>query len=149
MVLVIAVLATFAGMWLYQEYEKNRTNRELIEQACDYIEESDQTLVAIDEFFAQPFADDTISRAEQLQSQIPHALELLENAKKYAVRADEAIEGSTTDKEAAQSAYNTIVSRETMLDVASKKLAVDIDAKKAMDDLALVEKSIDLSLIHI
>lgn len=142
-VLVIAVLATFAGMWLYQEYEKNRTNRELIEQACDYIEESDQTLVAIDEFFAQPFADDTISRAEQLQSQIPHALELLENAKKYAVRADEAIEGSTTDKEAAQSAYNTIVSRETMLDVASKKLAVDIDAKKAMDDLALVEKSID------
>ena len=130
-------------MWLYQEYEKNRTNRELIEQACDYIEESDQTLVAIDEFFAQPFADDTISRAEQLQSQIPHALELLENAKKYAVRADEAIEGSTTDKEAAQSAYNTIVSRETMLDVASKKLAVDIDAKKAMDDLALVEKSID------
>ena len=119
-VLVIAVLATFAGLWLYQEYEKNRTNRELIEQACDYIEESDQTLVAIDEFFAQPFADDTISRAEQLQSQIPHALELLENAKKYAVRADEAIEGSTTDKE-----------------------AVDIDAKKAMDDLALVEKSID------
>lgn len=142
-ILAIAVLAAFAGMWLYQEYEKNRSNRELIDQSCSYIEESDKTLVAINEFFSQPFCDDTISQAEQLQAQIPHALELLEKAKTYAVRADEAIEGSTADKEAAQSAYNTIVSRETMFDLANQKLAIDIDAKHSMDGMALIEKNID------
>lgn len=142
-ILVMMVIVALAGMWLYQEYEKNRSNRELIEESCSYIEQSDQTLVAIDEFFSQPFGDDTLSRAEQLQAQIPAALEALENAKKYAVRADEAIEGTSADKEAAQSAYNAIVSRETMFDLASKKLAIDIDAKRSMDGMAVIEKNID------
>lgn len=142
-ILVAAILATFAGMWLYQEYEKNRSNRELIEQSCAYIEESDKTLVALDEFFSQPFGDDTIERAEQLQAQIPSALDLLQDAKKYAIRADEAIEGTSADKEAAQSAYNTIVSRETMFELANEKLAIDIDAKRSMDGMQLIETNID------
>lgn len=142
-VLVAAILLAFAGMWLYQEYEKNRSNRELIDEACSLIEKSDETLVAIDEFFAQPFGDDTIARAEQLQAQIPSALDTLEEAKTYAVRADEAIEGSNTDKEAAQSAYNTIVSRETMLNLANEKLSIDIAAKKSLDGMASIESNID------
>lgn len=142
-ILVAIILLAFAGMWLYQEYEKNRSNRELIEQSCSYIEQSDRTLVAIDEFFAEPFADDTIACAEQLQAQIPSALTALENAKKYAVRADEAIEGTSADKEAAQSAYNTIVSRETMLELANEKLAIDIDAKRSMDGMGQIETDID------
>lgn len=142
-VLVVLVLAAFAGMWLYQEYEKNRSNRELIDQSCSYIEQSDKTLVAIDEFFSEPFADDTIARAEQLQAQIPSAVQLLQDAKSFAIRADEAIESSTADKEAAQSAYNTIVSRETMFQIANEKLAIDIDAKRSLDGMAQIEKNID------
>ncbi len=142
-VIVVAILASFAGVWIYQEYEKNRSNRELIEEACLYIEESDKTLIAIDEFFGQPFSDDSVEQAEQLQAQIPSALEALEKAKNYAVRADEAIEGTSADKEAAQSAYNAIVSRETLFDLANKKLAIDIDAKKSMDGMNLIETNID------
>lgn len=142
-IVVAAILAAFAGMWLYQEYEKNRSNRELINEACSYIEESDKTLVAIDEFFAQSFDDDTVARAEQLQAQIPSAVDALEKAKKYAVRADEAIEGTSADKEAAQSAYNAIVSRGTMFELANEKLAIDIDAKKSMDGMNLIEMNID------
>lgn len=144
-VLVMVALLAFAGMWLQQEFEKNRSNRELIDQACSYIEQSDKTLVAIEEFFAQPFGDDTVEQAEQLQSQIPSALNQLKDAKKYATRADKAIEGSTADKEAAQSAYNAIVSRETMLDLANQKLTIDINAKKSMDGIALIENNIDES----
>lgn len=142
-VLVAAVLVAFAGMWLYQEYEKNRSNRELIDQSCSYIEQSDKTLVAIDEFFSQPFADDSVEKAEQLQAQIPSALDLLEDAKSFAIRADKAIESSTADKEAAQSAYNTIVSRETMFKLASEKLVIDINAKKSMDAMDSIEKNIN------
>lgn len=142
-IMVVVVLATFAGMWLYQEHEKNRSNRELIDEACSYIEESDKTLVAIDEFFTQPFEDDTVARAEQLQAQIPSAVDALEKAKKSAIRADEAIEGTSADKEAAQSAYNAIVSRETMFELANEKLAIDIDAKKSMDSMNLIEANID------
>lgn len=142
-IVVAAILAALAGMWLYQEYEKNRSNRELIDEACSYIEESDKTLVAIDEFFAQPFEDDTVERAEQLQAQIPSAVDALEKAKNYAIRADEAIEGTSADKEAAQSAYNAIVSRETMFELANEKLAIDIDAKRSMDGMNLIETNID------
>lgn len=142
-VLVVVVLVALASMWLYQEYEKNRSNRELIDRACSYIEQSDQTLVAIDEFFSEPFADDSVSRAEQLQAQIPSALQALQNAKSFAIRADEAIESSTADKEAAQSAYNTIVSRETMFQIANDKLAIDINAKKSMDSMNQIEQNID------
>lgn len=142
-VLVVVVLVALASMWLYQEYEKNRSNRELIDRACSYIEQSDQTLVAIDEFFSEPFADDSVSRAEQLQAQIPSALQALQNAKTFAIRADEAIESSTADKEAAQSAYNTIVSRETMFQTANDKLAIDINAKKSMDSMNQIEQNID------
>lgn len=142
-VIVVAIIAGVAGMWLYQEYEKNRSNRELITEACSYIEQSDQTLVAIDEFFSQPFGDDAIARAEELQAQIPGALGLLEKAKSYAERADEAIEGTSADKEAAQTARNTIVSRETMLELANDKLAIDIDAKRSIDAMNLIEANIN------
>lgn len=142
-VLVAGVLAVSGGMWLYQEYEKNRSNRELINEACSYIERSDQTLVAIDEFFSQPFDDDTIARAESLQAQIPGALDLLQTARSYADRANEAIEGTSADKEAAETARNTIVSRETMLQLADQKLAVDIDAKRSIDGMNLIETNIN------
>ncbi len=142
-VLVVAVLASIGGTWAYQEYEKNRSNRELINEACSYIEQSDQTLVAIDEFFSQPFGEDTIARAEELQSQIPGALDLLQKAKTYADRANDAIESTSADKEAAETARNTIVSRETMLQLADQKLAVDINAKRSLDGMELMETNID------
>lgn len=142
-VLVAGVLAVSGGMWAYQEYEKNRSNRELINEACSYIEQSDRTLVAIDEFFSQPFDDNSIARAEDLQAQIPGALDLLQKARSYADRANEAIEGTSADKEAAETARNTIVSRETMFQLADQKLAVDINAKRSIDGMNLMEANID------
>ena len=142
-VLVAGVLVVSGGMWAYQEYEKNRPNRELINEACSYIEQSDQTLVAIDEFFSQPFNDDSVAHAEDLQAQIPGALDLLQKARSYADRANEAIEGTSSDKEAAETALSTIVSRETMLQLADQKLAVDINAKHSIDGMNLMETNID------
>lgn len=54
----------------------------------------------------------------------------MDSARVYAQKARDELEGSQRDKEAADHVLATIVSRETMLDCADKRLDDDIAAKK-------------------
>lgn len=132
----------FGGYCAYQEYERLNTSIGVLHEACDLIEQSDTTTVALDEYFQQSFGDDTVDKAQELQKAIPSAREQLEAARVYAQKAESELDGSQYDKEAAQHALNAISARETLFDVSEKRLDADIPAKKAIDALDKAEAAI-------
>lgn len=131
------------GYWFYQEQVRLSTSVGVLHEACDIIQESDKTTIAIDEFFRASFNDDTLTTATQLKDSIPQVREDLASARTYAQKAESELDGSQRDKEAAQRVLSTIASRETLLDVAEKRLADDIAAKQAIDDLDQAQQAID------
>ncbi|MEF2845075.1 MAG: hypothetical protein ACLU06_01640 [Eggerthellaceae bacterium] len=130
----VGLLGT-AGYWYYQEQQRLSTSIGVLREACDIIAKSDNTTVAIDEFFQQSFNDDTVSTAKDLKTKIPAAKDQLESARVYAQKAESELDGSQKDKEAAQRTLSTIASRETILNVADERLADDIQAKQALDSM--------------
>ncbi len=131
-VLCVAFLGA-GGYWFYQEQVKLSTSVGVLHQACDIIAKSDEVTVSVDEYFQTSFNDDTIDTATNLKEQLPSVREDLDSARVYAQKARDELEGSQRDKEAADHVLATIVSRETMLDCADKRLDDDIVAKKAID----------------
>lgn len=131
------------GYWFYQEQVRLSTSVGVLHEACEIIQESDKTTIAIDEFFRASFNDDTLTTATQLKDSIPQVREDLASARTYAQKAESELDGSQRDKEAAQRVLSTIASRETLLDVAEKRLADDIAAKQAIDDLDQAQQAID------
>lgn len=121
------------GYWAYEEQVRLSTSVGVLKEACSLIEKSDETTVAIDEFFQTPFGDDTISQATALTDAIPDARETLESARVYAQKASGELEGSQRDKEAAERTLNSIAARETLLDVSEQRLKDDVAAKQAID----------------
>lgn len=138
----VGVIGT-GGYWFYQEQVRLSTSVGVLHEACDIIQESDATTIAIDEFFRTSFNADTVTTATQLKDSIPQVREDLESARVYAQRAESELDGSQRDKEAAQRVLSTIASRETLLDVAEKRLTDDIAAKQAIDDLDQAQQAID------
>ena len=107
---------------------KQLSNVELLKTAFGYLEESDKTLVEIDTFFQQKFDDSTVSRAEELLKQIPDAQKKLDSAREQVNIANEGLNASTKDKEAAEYALNSISARETMLSVSKERLEEELYA---------------------
>ena len=132
-VLALVALAIAGGSYLYKEYEKQQSNVELLKKSFSYLEESDNTLVDIDSFFQEKFNDSTVAQAEELLEKIPDAQKNIDSAQHYADLANEGLNETSKDKEAAECALNSIVARETMLSVSKERLQEDISAKKAMD----------------
>lgn len=132
-VIVCLCAVGVGGYWAYQKYERLSTSVGVLHEACGLIEQSDKTTVAIDEYFQDPFDDNTISRAQQLSAAIPEAKEQLESARVYAQKAESELDGSQRDKEAAQRTLNAVASREALLDTADKRMKEDITAKQGID----------------
>lgn len=142
-VLICVGIVGTGGYWLYQEQVRLSTSVGVLHEACDIIQESDETTIAIDEFFRASFNDDTVATATQLKDSVPQVRDDLASARAYAQKAESELDGSQRDKEAAQRVLSTIASRETLLDVAEKRLADDIAAKQAIDDLDQAQQAID------
>lgn len=142
-VLICVGVVGTGGYWFYQEQVRLSTSVGVLHEACDIIQESDKTTIAIDEFFRVSFNDDTLKTATQLKDSIPQVREDLASARTYAQKAESELDGSQRDKEAAQRVLSTIASRETLLDVAEKRLADDIAAKQAIDGLDQAQQAID------
>ena len=121
------------GYWAYQQYEKLSTSVGVLREACDLISQSDETTVAIDQYFQTAFGDDTISTAQSLISQVPDAKEKLESARVYAQKAEGELEGSQRDKEAAERTLNAVAKRKQLLDLSVSRMEQDIAAKQAID----------------
>ena len=119
--------------WAYQQYERLNTSVGVLREACELVEQSDETTVAIDKYFQDTFGDDTVSRAQELSAAIPDAKDQLESARVYAQKAESELDGSQRDKEAAQRALNAIAVREELLDVADQRMKEDIAAKQGID----------------
>lgn len=142
-VLICVGIVGTGGYWFYQEQVRLSTSVGVLHEACDIIQESDETTIAIDEFFRASFNDDTVATATQLKDSVPQVRDDLASARAYAQKAESELDGSQRDKEAAQRVLSTIASRETLLDVAEKRLADDIAAKQAIDDLDQAQQAID------
>lgn len=121
------------GYWAYEQQVRLSTSVGVLKEACTLIEESDETIVAIDSFFQTPFGDDTVSQANELSDAIPAARDKLESARVYAQKASGELEGSQRDKEAAERTLNSVAARETLLDVSEQRLQDDVAAKQAID----------------
>ncbi len=121
------------GYWAYQQYEKLSTSVGVLREACDLISQSDETTVAIDQYFQTAFGDSTISTAQSLISQVPDAKEKLESARVYAQKAEGELEGSQRDKEAAERTLNAVAKRKQLLDLSVSRMEQDIAAKQAID----------------
>lgn len=144
--LVIAICLSFLGIggyWFYQEQVKLSTSVGVLHQSCEIIAASDEVTVSIDNYFQTSFNDETVNTANDLLNELPSVREDLETARVYAQKARNELEGSQYDKEAADHVLATIVSRETMLDCAEKRLNDDIAAKQAIDALTQAQGCID------
>lgn len=144
--LVIVICLSFLGVggyWFYQEQVKLSTSVGVLYQSCEIIAASDEVTVSIDNYFQTSFNDETVNTANDLLSELPSVREDLDSARVYAQKARNELEGSQYDKEAADHVLATIVSRETMLDCAEKRLNDDIAAKQAIDALTQVQGCID------
>lgn len=130
------------GYWAYQQYEKLSTSVGVLREACDLISQSDETTVAIDQYFQTTFGNDTISTAQSLISQVPDAKERLESARVYAQKAEGELEGSQRDKEAAERTLNAIAKRKQLLDLSVSRMEQDIAAKQAIDAMDEAESYI-------
>lgn len=132
-----------AGYWFYQEQVRLSTSVGVLHEACDIIEKTDETTIAIDSYFQSSFDDETINKATDLLNSLPKAREDLDSARVYAQKAKDKLDGSQRDKEAAEHVLATIVSRETMLDNAEKRLNDDVAAKKALDVVEQIKGNVD------
>lgn len=144
--LVIVICLSFLGVggyWFYQEQVKLSTSVGVLHQSCEIIAASDEVTVSIDNYFQTSFNDETVNTANDLLSELPSVREDLDSARVYAQKARNELEGSQYDKEAADHVLATIVSRETMLDCAEKRLNDDIAAKQAIDALTQAQGCID------
>ena len=144
--LVIAICLSFLGVggyWFYQEQVKLSTSVGVLHQSCEIIAASDEVTVSIDNYFQTSFNDETVNTANNLLNELPSVREDLDSARIYAQKARNELEGSQYDKEAADHVLATIVSRETMLDCAEKRLNDDIAAKQAIDALTQAQGCID------
>lgn len=144
--LVIVICLSFLGVggyWFYQEQVKLSTSVGVLHQSCEIIAASDEVTVSIDNYFQTSFNDETVNTANDLLSELPSVREDLDSARVYAQKARNELEGSRYDKEAADHVLATIVSRETMLDCAEKRLNDDIAAKQAIDALTQAQGCID------
>lgn len=144
--LVIVICLSFLGVggyWFYQEQVKLSTSVGVLHQSCEIIAASDEVTVSIDNYFQTSFNDETINTANNLLNELPSVREDLDSARVYAQKARNELEGSQYDKEAADHVLATIVSRETMLDCAEKRLNDDIAAKQAIDALTQAQGCID------
>lgn len=144
--LVIVIRLSFLGVggyWFYQEQVKLSTSVGVLHQSCEIIAASDEVTVSIDNYFQTSFNDETVNTANDLLSELPSVREDLDSARVYAQKARNELEGSQYDKEAADHVLATIVSRETMLDCAEKRLNDDIAAKQAIDALTQAQGCID------
>ncbi len=130
------------GYWAYQQYEKLSTSVGVLKEACSLIAQSDETTVAIDKYFQTAFNDDTISTAKELTDRIPDAKDKLESARVYAQKAENELEGSQRDKEAAERTLNAIAKRKQLLDLAVSRMEQDIAAKQAIDAMDEAESHI-------
>lgn len=130
------------GYWAYQQYEKLSTSVGVLREACALIAESDEITVAIDGYFQTAFNDDTLSTAKQLVEQVPDAKDKLESARVYAQKAENELEGSQRDKEAAERALNAIAKRNQLLDLSVSRIDQDIAAKQAIDAMDEAESHI-------
>ncbi len=130
------------GYWAYQQYEKLSTSVGVLKEACSLIAQSDETTVAIDKYFQTAFNDDTISTAKDLTDRIPDAKDKLESARVYAQKAENELEGSQRDKEAAERTLNAIAKRKQLLDLAVSRMEQDIAAKQAIDAMDEAESHI-------
>lgn len=142
-VFALVALAIAGGSYLYKEYEKQQSNVELLKKSFSYLEESDSTLVDIDSFFQEKFNDSTVAQAEELLEKIPDAQKNIDSAQYYADLANEGLNETSKDKEAAECALNSIVARETMFSVSEERLQEDIFAKKAMDAIDKAQTTIN------
>jgi hypothetical protein len=125
--------AAVAGYFAYKNYERLSTSIGVLREACGLIEQSDETTVALDSYFQTSFNDGTIQTAQDLSDKIPAAKEKLEDARIYAEKAKDELEGSQRDKEAAERTLNAISSRKQLLELSSQRIELDIPAKKAID----------------
>lgn len=144
--LVIVIYLSFLGVggyWFYQEQVKLSTSVGVLHQSCEIIAASDEVTVSIDNYFQTSFNDETVNTANNLLNELPSVREDLDSARVYAQKARNELEGSQYDKEAADHVLATIVSRETMLDCAEKRLNDDIAAKQAIDALTQAQGCID------
>lgn len=144
--LVIVICLSFLGVggyWFYQEQVKLSTSVGVLHQSCEIIAASDEVTVSIDNYFQTSFNDETVNTANNLLNELPSVREDLDSARVYARKARNELEGSQYDKEAADHVLATIVSRETMLDCAEKRLNDDIAAKQAIDALTQAQGCID------
>lgn len=144
--LVIVICLSFLGVggyWFYQEQVKLSTSVGVLHQSCEIIAASDEVTVSIDNYFQTSFNDETVNTANNLLNELPSVREDLDSARVYAQKARNELEGSQYDKEAADHVLATIVSRETMLDCAEKRLNDDIAAKQAIDALTQAQGCID------
>ena len=144
--LVIVICLSFLGVggyWFYQEQVKLSTSVGVLHQSCEIITASDEVTVSIDNYFQTSFNDETVNTANNLLNELPSVREDLDSARVYAQKARNELQGSQYDKEAADHVLATIVSRETMLDCAEKRLNDDIAAKQAIDALTQAQGCID------
>ena len=133
MIVICLSFLGVGGYWFYQEQVKLSTSVGVLHQSCEIIAASDEVTVSIDNYFQTSFNDETVNTANDLLSELPSVREDLDSARVYAQKARNELEGSQYDKEAADHVLATIVSRETMLDCAEKRLNDDIAAKQAID----------------
>ncbi len=141
-VVVAVALIAIGANYLYQKYQEQQSNVSLLQTSFDYMAKTDKTLVEIDTFFQEKFDDSTISRAETLLANIPEAQKQLTLARDYATRANEGLDASTKDKEAAEYALNSIAAREIIFSVSEERLNEDIAAKKALDAIEQAQANI-------
>lgn len=145
-VVVVAILCAMGATYAIKEYERVQSNQAFIKTSCEYLANSDQTMVPIDAFFAQPFDDDTVARADELTATIPEGLSHLDSAQHYADIASGTITGtsleSSRDKEALDHVLNAITARRTLFELARQRLAFDKSSKQAFDALAQAQDMI-------
>lgn len=135
---VSACLAIVGGLALfgYNQYIQLQSNQALIREACDGLERADSYLVPIDEFFMEPFNDETVEKAQDLIDSIPLAKRELEAAREEAEQANSQVKGDSRDKEAADYTLVAVSARIELLDVARDRLQLDIKAKESVDAMS-------------
>lgn len=135
-VLIAIIAAGIIGIGGWQAFlyiSDQMDNVNLLHRACNEVAESDETLVALDEFFSQPLGEDAVQQAEELKEKIPDARRKLETARGHAQRSQENLNDVTRDKETSEALLKSIEAREKLYDVAEQKLDEDIMAKQAAD----------------
>jgi len=132
---VLVGLLGFGGYQAYLYVSDQMDNVNLLHKAIDEVAESDDVLVAVDDFFQKPFDEDSVKDAENLKGRIPDARKKLESAREHAQRSQQELNEVTRDKETSEALLLSIEARERLYNTAEQKLDEDIAAKNAADYL--------------